>query len=264
MLMAVKKEFKIYFLSIKFALMKEMLNKITFLSNILFMILNNASFIIQWIVLFSLKDNISGYNLKTVLILWGLASSTFGFSRFFFKNAFYLSETITDGKLDSYLVLPKNVLLSAITSSVDVSALGDMIYGYIMLVLYGISIKTFCLFTLFMITGGLILTSLSIILSSLSFWFGTTDTLTDMGNSLMINFATYPDSIFKGIAKIILYTIVPVGISVYLPIKIISEFNFILLIIVILFTIFIISTSVIIFNKSLKRYSSSNLMIMRI
>ena len=264
MLMAVKKEFKIYFLSIKFALMKEMLNKITFLSNILFMILNNASFIIQWIVLFSLKDNIGGYNLKTVLILWGLASSTFGFSRFFFKNAFYLSETITDGKLDSYLVLPKNVLLSAITSSVDVSALGDMIYGYIMLVLYGINIKTFCLFTLFMITGGLILTSISIILSSLSFWFGITDTLTDMGNSLMINFATYPDSIFKGVCKILLYTIVPAGLSVYLPIKIITKFNIINFFIVILFTVFIISVSVIIFNKGLKRYSSSNLMIIRI
>ena len=264
MLMEVKKEFKMYFLSIKYSIMKELLNKVTFVSNVLFMILNNASFIIEWIILFSLKDNIGGYDLKMVLILWGLASSTFGFSRFFFKNAFYLSETINDGKLDSYLVLPKNVLLSAITSSVDVSALGDMIYGYIMLLLYGISIKLFCVFTLYMITGGVILTSLSVILSSLSFWFGKTETITDMGNSLMINFATYPDSIFKGLSKILLYTVVPVGFSVYLPIKTLIKFNLCYFVIIILFTIFIVSLAFVIFNKGLKKYSSSNLMIARI
>lgn len=264
MLTEVKKEIRVSLLSIKFAIMKEMLNKVTFLSNIIFMILNNASFIIQWIVMFSLKENIGGYTFKEVLLLWGLASSTFGFSRFFFKNAFYLSETITNGKLDSYLVLPKNVLLSAITSNVDVSALGDLLYGYIMLILYGISIKNIILFTLFTILGGLILTSISIILSSLSFWFGASDTITDMGNSLMINFATYPDGIFKGITKVLLYTIVPVGISVYTPIKIISNFNLIYFLIVILVTILIIIGAIIIFYKGLKKYSSSNLMIARI
>ena len=54
MLMEVKNQFKISFLSVKYALMREMLNKTTFITNVLFMILNNASFIIQWIVLFSL------------------------------------------------------------------------------------------------------------------------------------------------------------------------------------------------------------------
>ena len=61
MLMEVKNQFKISFLSVKYALMREMLNKTTFITNVLFMILNNASFIIQWIVLFSLKDNVGGY-----------------------------------------------------------------------------------------------------------------------------------------------------------------------------------------------------------
>ena len=62
MLTAVKNQIKISFLSVKYALMREMLNKVTFFTNITFMILNNAAFIIQWIVLFALKDK--GYNLK--------------------------------------------------------------------------------------------------------------------------------------------------------------------------------------------------------
>lgn len=56
MLTEAKNQIKISVLSIKYALMREMLNKVTFISNVLFMILNNASFIVQWIILFAIKD----------------------------------------------------------------------------------------------------------------------------------------------------------------------------------------------------------------
>ena len=171
MLTEVKNKIKISLLSVKYALMREMLNKTTFLTNIIFMILNNASFIIQWIVLYSLKENVGGYTFEQVLLLWGISASTYGFSRFFFKNAFSLSDTISNGKLDTYLVQPKNVLISAITTNIETSVLGDLIYGYIMLFIHGFTIPKFILFTLFIICGGFILTSISVILSSLSFWF---------------------------------------------------------------------------------------------
>lgn len=264
MLMAVKNQFKITLLSIKYALMREMLNKATFITNVLFMILNNASFLIQWIVLFSIREDIGGYTMKQVFLLWGLAAMTYGFSRFFFKKAFSLADTINDGKLDSFLVQPKNVLLSAITTDVEPSALGDILYGYIILFLYGFSIKRFLLYTLFGISGGLILTSVSVILNSLSFWFSKTDVVADTGNSLMTNFATYPDGIFKGTVKLLLYTLVPVGLTTYMPIQIISKFNIIKLLIVLGITIFLVALAFIVFNRGLKRYSSTNLMKARI
>ena len=58
MLTEVKKQIKISLITIKYALTREMLNKVTFFTNILFMILNNASFLIQWAMLYSLKNNI--------------------------------------------------------------------------------------------------------------------------------------------------------------------------------------------------------------
>lgn len=264
MLMAVKNQIKISFLSVKYALMREMLNKVTFFTNIIFMILNNAAFIVQWIVLFSLKDNVGGYTFNQVILLWGIAAGTYGVAHFFFKKAFSLSDTINNGKLDSFLVQPKNVLLSAITTDVETSALGDIIYAYIMLFIYGFSISNFLLFTLFIVCGGLVMTSVSVILSSFSFWFNKSDVITDTGNSLMINFATYPDGIFKGIIRIIMYTILPVGIVNHLPVKILSEFNLRLTFIVLGVTIIFISLAFIVFYKGLKKYSSSNLMIAKI
>lgn len=264
MLTVVRRQMKVSLLTIKYAIMRELLNKTTFISNVIFMILNNGAMIIQWIVLYSLHENIGGYTFKQVLLLWGLAASTYGFSHFFFKEAYNLSNTINSGKLDAYLVQPKNVLLSTISASISTSALGDFLYGIIMLFIYGISFSNVTLFILFSICGGLVLTSIAVILGSLSFWIGNSDVLAEKGNSMMVNFATYPDGIFKGIVKILLFTVIPIGITTYIPVDVITTFNIGKLLIVILATILILMLAYIMFYKGLKRYSSSNLMSARI
>lgn len=264
MLMAVKNQFKVSCLSIKYAVMREMLNKTSFIMNILFMILNNASFLIQWVVLYSLKPNIGGYQIKEIVLLWGITAGSYGIAHFLFEKAFDLSDCINTGKLDSFIVQPKNILISIITSGIKTSALGDILYSYIMLIIYGITVKNFLLLSLFNIVGAIIVTSFSIVLCSLSFWFRKSDMIADTGNSLIVNFATYPDGIFKGFVKFMLFTFIPVGIVDYLPLKIIISFNLKYFLIVILFTIGITYFAFTLFYKGLKRYSSSNLMIARI
>ena len=207
---------------------------------------------------------LAGYGFKQILLFWGMAAGVFGFSRFFFYEAFNLSDIINEGRLDSYLVQPKNVLISVITSNVSVSAIGDMIYGYIMLIIYGINLEKFLLFTFFSICSGIIVTDISIIFGSLSFWFSKSDVLMDTVNSIMCNFATYPDGIFKGITKIILYTIVPLGFVNYIPVRALISFDFKLIFIVISMNIFFTSLAFLIFNSGLKKYSSTNLMISKI
>ena len=119
------------------------------------------------------------------------------------------------------------------------------------------------LFVLFAITGSLILTSIAIILGSLSFWINKSDFIADTGNNLMTQFATYPDGIFKGVVKVLLYTLIPVGLTVYIPVSVIGKFNTYLFLLVIGVTVLLVSLSFLIFYKGLKRYSSSNLMVAR-
>lgn len=264
MLMVVKNQLRVTRLAIKYALLRELLNKATFISNIFFMILNNSCMIVQWIVLFSIKDNMGGYTFKQVLLLWGMAAGVYGVSRFFFKKAFNLAEIINYGKLDAYIVQPKNILLSIITSDIEVSALGDLLFSLIVYFIYGFKLSTFGLYIIFSITGGLILTSVSIILNSLSFWFNNSDMIAEIGNTLMINFATYPDGIFKGLAKWLLFTLIPVGIANYIPIKILLNFSLPLFMINIGVTILLILIAFGIFYRGLKKYASSNLMSARV
>ena len=264
MLQEVKNQLRVTMKTIKYGLMREMINKTSFIMNIAFMILNNASFIIQWIVIYSLKEDVGGYTFNQVLLLWAIAASTYGFSHFIFKKSYSLSDVITNGKLDSFLVQPKNVLISAITTDIEVSALGDILYGYIVLVISGLTVNKFLLFTLFSITGAIIITDIAVLLGSLSFWFGKSDMIADTGNSLMTNFATYPDGIFKGVSRILLLTVIPVGLTSYFPVWIMTKFDlrltFIIIVIVVILTVF----TFIVFYRGLRRYSSSNLMISKI
>lgn len=264
MLTAVKNQFKVLLLSVKYNLMREMTNRVSFLTNVVFMMLNNASFIIIWLFLFSLKENIGGYRLNDIMILWGIASGTHGVSHIFFQSAYFLPDFIINGKLDAFLVQPKNVLLTVISSSTNSSAVGDIIYGYLMIVIFNFSISNLLLFTYFCITGGIIMTAFAVITGSLSFWLIKGDMISNTLNVILVIFSTYPDNIFKGIIRLLLYTIVPVGLYIYIPLKTMLNFSLSNFLIVTAFTVGIVLLAFFIFYRGLKRYSSSNLMSARI
>lgn len=257
---AVKNQMRVCLLSIKYNIMKEMLNKVTFLTNIGFMILNNATFIIQWLILFRLKEDIGGYSLREVMILWGLAASSFGLARILFARAFSLPELIIDGKLDSYLVQPKNVLLSVITSATNTSAIGDFLYGLLLLCLFSFSVGRLFLFLLFTVTAAIIQTAFALLAGSLSFWFVRADTLGNHLLNCMISFSTYPDGIFRGTAKFLLFYVIPVGMAIYRPVHVMVNFDIGEMFVVLGYTVLLSAAAVFVFYRGLRRYTSSNLM----
>ena len=260
MLTVVKNQLRVCLLSVKYNIMKEMVNKVTFLTNILFMMLNNAAFIIQWTILFSLREDIGGYTMREVMLLWGLIASSFGLSRILFARTFYLHELIVSGKLDAYLVQPKSVLLSVMTSSTETSAIGDFLYGVVLLCVFSFNIGRLLLFLLFTVTGALIITAFALLVGSLSFWFVRTDMFGRHMINCMISFATYPDGIFHGKARFLIYYVIPVGMAVYHPVHIMVAFDAGTFLGVLGYTFCIWVVAVFVFYRGLRRYSSSNLM----
>ena len=256
----VRNQLRVCMLSVKYNLMREMLNKVTFLTNIGFMVVNNATFIIQWVILLRLKEDIGGYGMKEIMLLWGLAASSFGLSRVLFARAFSLPDLIVNGKLDSYLVQPKNVLLGVLTSATNASAVGDLLYGLIVLCVFCFSVRRFFLFLLFTVTGAVIVTAFALLLGSLTFWFVRADAFGSHMVNGMISFSTYPDGIFKGAARFLLYNVIPVGIAVYQPVHIMMDFDVSMLFMVLAYGALLSAVAAFVFYRGLRRYSSSSLM----
>ena len=219
MLTAVKNQMRVCALAVKYNIMREMLNKVTFLTNILFMMFNNATFIVQWVILLRLREDVGGYTMREVMLLWGLAASSFGLSHLLFSRVFSLPELIVNGKLDAYLVQPKNVLLSVMTSATSASAIGDFLYGLVLICIFCFSVKRLLLFLLFTVTGALIMTDFALLMGSLTFWFVRAEMLGSNIVASAITFATYPDGIFHGVSRFLLYNIIPVGMAIYHPVE---------------------------------------------
>ncbi|KRQ86097.1 hypothetical protein ABG79_02131 [Caloramator mitchellensis] len=261
MLMAVRRHLKLILVYMKYNLKSSMEYKASFLIQIFGMILNNGSFLIFWWVIYKNVNKIGGYGFSDVIILWGLASSSFGLTYILFGNLRELSEFIISGRLDSYLIQPVDVVLNAAASKMEVSAWGDLAYGYILLFLSGrYSLIDFILFTLFTITGAIIYFSMLLILNSLAFYFGNVDSTKRAVDSFFISFSTYPEGILNKYFKFIFYSVVPVGFSIYLPVSIFKSFSLKDTIIVIISAIVFLALSYKTFYAGLKRYESANLL----
>ena len=105
---------------------------------------------------------------------------------------------------------------------------------------------------------------LTVITASLSFWFGKVELLSHTLNTFITSFSTYPEGIFKGFIKVIFYTLIPIGFISYLPVNILTTFHYTKILIVLGVTLLSIVLTFIVFYKGLKKYSSSNLMNVRI
>lgn len=260
MLTAAKNQLRVCLLSVKYNIMREMLNKVTFITNVLFMMLNNATFIVQWVILLRLRDDVGGYTMREIMLLWGLAASTFGLSHILFARVFSLPELIINGKLDSYLVQPKNVLLSVITSETNTSAIGDLLYGLLLICVFCFSVGRLLLFLLFTLTGAVIMTAFALLMGSLSFWFVRAEMFGNHMVGSLVSFDTYPDGIFKGFARFLLYSVIPAGMMIYHPVHIMTAFDMKKLLAVAGYMILLVAAAVFVFYRGLRRYSSSSLM----
>ncbi len=246
---------------LKLNITKVMQYKTSFIMQIVMMILNNAFFIFQWIVIFNITDSINGYGFNEVMLLWGLTAGSYGVAHLFFNGAFSIGDLVYEGKIDVYLTQPKNVLINICSSSSSISAIGDIIYCFLMLIIAKAAWWWYLAAIPIIIIGGLIYTSIIVCFQTISFYAKQGNSVADIISTGIINFANYPIGIFNDFIKFLMFTIIPCGFMVFVPVQyIFLSFNIYWVLGLIAFTIFVMFLAFFLFNRGLKKYSSSNLM----
>jgi ABC-2 type transport system permease protein len=262
MLMEVKKSLKLMLYYFKFNISSVMEYRVSFLIQCFGMVLNNASFIFFWWILFTNISNIGGYGFKDVMMLWALSSSGFGICFVMFGNVNQITRMILNGELDTYLLQPKDPLINILCSKTIVSAWGDTLYGIVLFFLIrGFDLKGFLLFMIFAVTAGLMFAAVLVTAHALSFYAGNVEGLAQLVTEFLISFSIYPEGIFKGGLKYILYSAIPAAFMVYIPARVINEFNIVLLLQVLGVSIIWIIIAYTLFYRGLKKYESGNLII---
>jgi ABC-2 type transport system permease protein len=236
----------------------------SFLTQMVTMMLNNGVWIAFWGIYFTKFPVVNGWELRDILILWGISAGGFGWVAALFGNVLRMAPMIATGQVDFYLTMPKNVLLHMLISRMSFSAWGDYLFSWIMFIAAGgLSITLFFqyLFAQFMV--GVLFLSIFIIAQSLSFYFGNAEGLAQQIFIAMITFSTYPIDIFHGMTRVLLFVVLPAGFVSTLPIAFFKNFSWLFLGQMLLIIIFFLALAIFAFYRGLRKYESGNMITLR-
>ena len=261
MFMEVKNNLKLIFNYLKLNFKKEWKYKSSFFMQIFMMILNDLFFIIQWLIIFSIVDNIGGYRFNETMMLWAFAAGGFGVSRLFFAGAWNIKNIVYDGKLDVFLTQPKNILINVCCSSTEISALGDIIYSFVVLFIINAPWYWFLLLIPGIICSGIIYTSVYVVYSSLCFYIKGGDFIAHSVESTINKVGNYPPAIFSAGIKLLFISIIPAFFFSFIPAQyLLITPNIWWILIMFATTALWSSLAFFSFKTGLKKYNSGNLM----
>lgn len=203
-------------------------NKADALVNVLMMLINNLAFFFMWWVIFEHKgNNINGWGIGEMMLLYMAINNSFGLFALFARGIQQLPEYIANGTLDNYLTTPRNPLFMIASSESTFANWGDLITGLLAFFCSGyLNWQTFGTMLVVSFLCFVLMFSYRLLMSSLAFFIPDSQRLGDNVFMAFITFASQPASIFTGLYKLLFLTIIPAGFISYFPVKLIQNFSF--------------------------------------
>jgi ABC-2 type transport system permease protein len=246
---------------VKFNLGAGMEYRASFVAQVLGMVLNNASFIIFWLILYGQLGNIKGYDFRDVMFLWALSALGYGMAGVFLGNASSLSRSIYTADLDVYLLQPKPILANFLISRMSISAWGDIAYGIVLFAFtQTLTPGHIALFLLFSLLMAVVLSAVRVFYHSLTFFLGNAEEFATTASEMMLSFNLYPGSIFEGPTLILLHSLIPAALVAYIPVQLFKSFDLSRLILLLASDAAIALAAWAVFRLGLRAYESGNRM----
>lgn len=253
------KELKFLLAVWKANILSAMEYRVSFLSQVIGMILNDGIYFLVWVIFFDRFKEVRGWGVTDMYITFGISASAFGLVSLLLGNVFNLGDIITKGRLDYYLSLPRPVLLHAVASRSIASGFGDFTYGLLSYLVSGMASWDGILrFFLGVVLAAIVFASFLMIVQSLAFWIGTTSYLSGIAVNAMVTFAIYPITLFDPGARLILFTLIPAALMGAVPASFVRGFGWGTLGELSLGAVVLLSIAVTVFYTGLRRYESGS------
>lgn len=225
----------------------------------LFMFINNLTFFVFWWVLFQNVETIRGWVIADVMLLYGLSAAAYGVMVVFAGGVRQISRWIDEGELDPLLVQPKATWLYAVGSRSQPSGVGDVVSAVFFLAASGrVHLGNLWLAVCCVLCGACVFLGSALAFYSLAFWVSRTETLSRQLVDFLVMFTFYPDSLFSGALRVVLYTVLPAGFITYLPVRLIRDGTLVWLPVLLLAAAGAITLGVSVFQRGVRRYASGS------
>lgn len=232
----------------------------SFLTQIVFMFINNGIYFVFWLIFFNQFGDVGGYNVGDVYLLFAIVAFSFGIGSLFAGNTgANLAYLIAQGRLDYYLTLPRNLMLHVIFSRMNISAIGDVSFGIIALFIAGFYHPAdILIYIAVCIPAALIYVAFATLAGSMAFYMGNAQYASQQMTNAIITFSLYPHTLFSGGIRLVLYTLVPAFFIGAIPVEIMTTHNGTLLLGLWAMACLMWAVTTAVFYHGLRRYESGS------
>lgn len=224
-----------------------------------FMAANNVIFFATWWIFFARFESVRGWQAADVMALFGIVATAFGITVVLFGGVRDLARTVHDGDLDAFLTQPKSALLHVLGSRTVSAGWGDMASGLVFVAASGLVAPQTLPVALFAIAvSAAVFIAAGVVIHSAVFWLGDVEALSRSAWEFLLTFSTYPEPLFGGALRIVLFSIVPAGFIGYLPVSLLRDFSGAALLACGLAAVGWLALAGLVFRIGLRRYESGN------
>jgi ABC-2 type transport system permease protein len=242
----------------------------SFFTQIIFMLVNNLFLLWFWQIFFERFSSVHGWNLQDTFLIYALSTVVFGIANVLAGSAMDLAGLISDGELEYFIGLPVPTLLHALVTKVRVSAIGDLLFGLVLLgLLFHADFFRLALSVGICVPAAVVFTSVIVMVSSLSFFIGESRGITFQVMNLMVAFSTYPEAIFQGSMRWVLYLLIPAAFMSHLPAHVLRGgtfgfLNAVALVELLLGSFGFAALAIFVFQRGLRKYAAGSSMGIRL
>jgi ABC-2 type transport system permease protein len=234
-----------------------------FISEALAMFVNDGSWVAFWILFFQRFPVLNGWNLRDLLTVWAITTAGFGIAHSVMGNGWHLASVIVNGQLDVWMLYPRAVLSHLLLGRTMATAWGDAAFGY---VVYVVFVRPdaihFLMFVTLSLSVAATFVGFSILSACLAFYIGNAVVLCEQWRFALITFSTYPQTLFSGFAKLMLFTAIPSAFVSYLPVEALRTLSIWHVVASLAGALGIVAAGTAVFYLGLRRYESGNLLSM--
>jgi ABC-2 type transport system permease protein len=230
-----------------------------FVMQVVFMALNNLTFFVFWWALMRRVPHLRGWRLGDIQVLFGIVAVSVGLVVTFAGGVRHLGRFIDEGGLDTLLTQPKPVLVHALGLRLHAAGFGDVLSGIVFIACSGqISWPALPLVGLAVLGSALVFVGCGIVFFSLAFWLGNVETFAHQLWDLLITFSLYPEPLFGGALRLILFTLLPAGLVGYVPARFAQSPSVSLALLLFAAAGVYLAIAVVVFECGLRRYASGS------
>jgi ABC-2 type transport system permease protein len=234
-----------------------------FLIQVVGMMINNCAFLIGWIFFFHVFGRINGWSIPETIGLQGIIAFVFGIGFTIGDGALSLPDYVHQGVFDQFLLSPRNLYLRILTSKLRVSAIGDIFFGLILMIVYAVyaqlGLSQLVLLVLFLPPAILLFFNVSLMTSLVAFALPDSSIISRNLFEVFFSPSMYPASLYQGWIRGVFFFVIPSLAIGGIPIEAVRDHQWSLLLVIWVLSLAWMFLTKFALKKAIKKYESGNL-----